>query len=59
MTVRRIACAVFGLVLILGGVAMSQFSLFLPTVRIAEVKPIDGTAEIFGVYRGTNGQPWV
>ena len=53
MKIWRIACAVFGLVLILAGVAVSQFSLFLPTVRFAEVKPVDGTTEIVSTYIDT------
>ena len=57
MKALRVACVFYGLVLILVGVSISWFPYFLPTIRLATVKSVGGTAEIAKTYQALTAGP--
>lgn len=57
MSIPRITCAVAGLILIVATVTVSQFAQILPTVRMVQRAPVDGTAEIASTYQLVTAGP--
>jgi len=57
MTIPRVACAVFGFILVTAAVSVFQFAQILPTIRLVEVAPARGTAEITNTYQLVTAGP--